>query len=126
MKEAWSQEVVSLRDLAALAFEMRRPGYARALLHEDSAMRASMLKIGPGGCVPAHRHSNVHDHFFGIKGELEIRCDGTRSLLAPGGYCCVPPRMTHDVRNLSEWHDAYCLLVHTGPGRFDFVEGDRP
>ena len=115
-------EVVSLADLTVLAFAARRTGYARALLHQDRGMRASVLRLQPRGCVPAHKHSSVHDIFIGIRGELEIRWERTSSLLGPGGFCSVPPGTRHEVRNRSEWQDAYCVLLHTRPGQFDFVE----
>ena len=122
MKSIPSLDVVTLADLTAMAFETRRPGYARALLHEDRGMRAVVLRLQPGGRVPPHKHSSAHDIFIGIEGEMEIRWEESCSLLRPGGFCSVPPGARHEVRNPGKERDAYCVLLHSGPGPFDFVE----
>ena len=118
-------DVVSLADLTALGFDLRGPGYARAPLHEDGAMRASVLRIQPCSGVPAHKHSCSHDLFIGIRGELEIRCDGARSVLQPGGFCRVPPGVRHEVWNGSAVQEAFCVLIHSDPVQFDFIEASR-
>ncbi len=119
-----ASKVLSLADLTALAFESRRPGYALALLHENGALRLSVLRLQQGSGVPANKHSDTDDLFFGIEGELEIVWDDGCSLLRPGGFCRVPAGMRHGVRNRSGGRDAYCLLLHSGRGPFDFIEAE--
>ena len=122
MKQTLCADVAALADVTALAFEARRPGCARSLLHEDEGMRAIVLRVQPGSGVPAHKHAGAHDLFLGIKGELEIRWDGGCWLLRAGGFCRVAPGVRHEVSNRSDVNEAFCVLLHTRPGQFDFVE----
>ena len=125
MKDTAHPDVVSYPDLRALPFESRRPGYARALLHRDRGSRALVLRLQPGGRVPAHRHSSVLDLFIGLEGAIEIGWSGKRMKIQPGGVCRIPPGVRHEVFNPSAGQDAYCVLLHAGPGPFDFVQEDH-
>ena len=109
-------------DLTAVAFRERRGGWAKAVLHEQATLQMSVLRIRPSGDVPAHAHSEAHDLFIGVRGELEVRSACGAFVLRPGGFCSIPPGVPHEVRNRSDTEDAYLVLVHTPYEHFDLVE----
>ncbi len=118
-----------IADLTSAAFDARRPGSGKAVLHEDAAVQVSIFRLQPRSLIPAHKHSRVHDLFVGVGGELEIRSSAGTFDLKPGSFCRMPAGIWHEVWNGSETKEAHFLLVHTPYGNFDFTEdasGQRP
>ena len=88
--------------------------------------------LDPGEAIPWHRHSEVHDYYYALEGEVvvETRDPSTRHELAVGQSANVSPRTIHQVSNSSR-RSCRFLLVQ-GVGKYDFVPngegtaGDKP
>lgn len=87
-------------------------GYERVM--EGADMRASVLTLGPGQCVPWHYHSGITDSFVCLDGPMEVETRAPRAThrLAPGQRCEVAPMTAHTVRG-----------VDGGPCRFLLMQG---
>lgn len=115
--------VVGVEDITNVAFTQIRPGCEKRVLQQGPSSQAGVFRVQPGGGVPTHRHSRVHDLFVGIRGEIEIRYDGPCGkgmfLLKPGAFCSIPPGVRHEVSNPSATHEACFVLVHAPYEGFD-------
>lgn len=118
------QPVIKIEDMTRVAFESRRPGCAKGVMHVESSVQTAVFHVAPGSGVPAHLHSAVYDLFVGVKGLLQIRYEGQRERgvfeLKPGGFCAMPPGVKHEVFNPGA-EDAYFLIVHAPHDGYDFV-----
>ncbi|MEV7284968.1 quercetin 2,3-dioxygenase [Streptomyces sp. NPDC093252] len=62
---------------------------------------------GPAGeWVPAHSHDDVHEVFYVMEGELEVRMDDrqgkrVKKVLAPGDFAFVPAGLVHNYHILT-------------------------
>lgn len=117
--------VVTIDDITRIAFQSRRPGCEKGVMHEDGPVQTAVFRVGPGSGVPAHLHSRVYDLFVGVKGLLEIRYEGQQGQgtfeLKPGAFCAMPPGVRHEVFNPSPTEEAYFLIVHAPHEGYDFV-----
>ncbi|HSU06164.1 MAG TPA: cupin domain-containing protein [Acetobacteraceae bacterium] len=81
---------------------------------EGADMRASVLTLAAGQCVPWHYHSEISDRFFCLDGPMVVETRAPRATheLAVGQSCVIPPNTAH--------------LVHgkdNGPCRFLLLQG---
>ena len=120
--------VVTVDDITRIAFDARRPGCGKGVLHEDGPVQSAVFRVAPGSGVPRHLHSRVYDLFVGVKGELEIRHEGQHGAgvfhLKPGAFCAMPPGVRHEVFNPSPTEEAFFLIVHAPHEGYDFVPAD--
>ena len=65
----------------------------RELIAEAPGLRVQVLTIGPGQCVPWHRHTEISDTFFCLQGSmfLETREPDTVVRVNVGERATVPP-----------------------------------
>ena len=94
-------------------------GYDRVM--EGADMRASILTLAAGECVPWHYHSTITDSFVCLDGPMEVETRAPRALhrLDPGGRCEVTPRTAHTVRGVAGGPCRFLLLQ--GVGVYDNV-----
>jgi quercetin dioxygenase-like cupin family protein len=87
-------------------------GYERVM--EGTDMRASVLTLAAGECVPWHYHSTIIDSFVCLEGPMEVETRAPRSVhrLTPGQRCEVAPKIAHSVHG-----------VDGGPCRFLLMQG---
>ena len=119
------QPVVTVDDITQIAFDTRRPGCEKGVMHEDGSVQTAVFRVAPGSGVPRHLHSRVYDLFVGVKGLLEIRYEGQHGngifALKPGAVCAMPPGVRHEVFNPSKTDEAFFLIVHAPHNGYDFV-----
>jgi quercetin dioxygenase-like cupin family protein len=119
------QPVITVDDITRIAFDSRRPGCEKGVIHEDELLQTAVFRVAPGSGVPRHLHSRVYDLFVGVKGVLEIRYEGQHGNgvfdLKPGAYCAMPPGVRHEVFNPSKTNEAFFLIVHVPHAGYDFV-----
>ncbi|MGH7044136.1 MAG: cupin domain-containing protein [Acetobacteraceae bacterium] len=101
-------------------------GYDRVM--EGADMRASILTLARGECVPWHYHNGIIDSFVCLEGPMEVETRAPRAVhrLAPGERCEVAAKTAHTVRGVA---DGPCkFLLMQGVGVYDniAVGGDRP
>ncbi|HKP26072.1 MAG TPA: cupin domain-containing protein [Dongiaceae bacterium] len=92
-------------------------GYETAM--EGADMRALVLTLAAGECVPWHYHSDISDVFFCLDGLMVVETGAPRTIqeLAPGERCIVPPKTAHFVHGKD---DRPCrFLVLQGVGVYD-------
>ena len=88
---------------------------------EGADMRARLLTLAAGQCVPWHYHSAISDSFVCLQGPMvvETRAPRATHVLRPGERCVVPPKTAHYVHGLD---DGPCqFMVLQGVGEYDFV-----
>lgn len=88
---------------------------------EGADMRAVVLTLAAGECVPWHYHSNISDKFFCLSGPMivETRAPRTINELQGGDSCIVEAKTTHYVHGKG---DGSCrFLVLQGVGVYDNV-----
>lgn len=101
-----------LRELQVSGFET---------VMEGADMRAVMLTLAAGECVPWHCHSDISDTFFCLDGPMIVETRAPRTLkeLAIGGSYVVPPRTAHYVHGKDNGPCRFLLLQ--GVGVYDNV-----
>jgi quercetin dioxygenase-like cupin family protein len=85
-------------------------------------MRALVLTLAVGECVPWHYHSEISDRFFCLSGPMvvEMRAPRVVNELTTGDSYVVPPKTAHYVHGKN---DGPCrFLVLQGVGVYDNVE----
>ena len=93
----------------------------RELIAESDGLRVQVLTLGPGHCVPWHKHTYVTDSFFCLEGPMVIqtRDPDTSVELHAGDRSAVPAGRAHFV---SPVNDGRCTFVIVqGVGEYDFV-----
>ena len=87
-------------------------GYETAM--EGADMRAVVLTLAAGQCVPWHYHSEISDSFICLEGPMvvETRAPRATHVLRAGDRCTVPPKTAHWVRGEND-----------GPCRFMILQG---
>lgn len=88
---------------------------------EGADMRASILTLAAGECVPWHYHSTITDSFVCLEGPMvvETRAPRAQHVLRPGERCVVPPKTAHYVHGEA---DGPCrFMVLQGVGEYDNV-----
>lgn len=88
-------------------------------------MKFTLIRVEPGGEVPAHHHSEVWDYFVPLEGQGLIELDGKDCEMNPHSFLAVPPKDTHRVRNRSETEEFVFLLAQSPRGKYDFVDGAK-
>ena len=71
----------------------------RELIAQSPGLRVQVLTIGPGQCVPWHRHTHIADTFFCLAGPMVVETrdpDSVHELVA-GERVRVPPNRSHTV-----------------------------
>ncbi len=88
---------------------------------EGADMRASVLTLAAGQCVPWHYHSEISDRFFCLEGPMvvETRAPRRQHELAAGETCLIPPNTAHMVRGRNDGPCRFLLLQ--GVGVYDNV-----
>ena len=108
--------VTAVEDMTAVTGEARHDLCTKAVLSEQGPEQSAVFRLKPGGVIPSHLHSRVHDLFVGVAGRAEITYEGQQGsgvvMLKPGAFCDMPPGVRHEVRNASSTEDAVFLLVH--------------
>ena len=100
-------------------FRLAIAGYEVIMEGED--MRASILTLAAGQCVPWHYHSEITDKFVCLDGPMvvETRAPRTMHVLEPGQRCEVPAKTAHYVHGKD---DGPCrFLILQGVGVYDNV-----
>lgn len=100
------------------------PLEGREPIAEASGLRVQVLTIGPGQCVPWHRHTRITDTFFCLAGPMVIETrepEGTLHLRC-GEHARVPPGQPHRVTAES---DGRCrFVIVQGVGEYDYLPED--
>jgi len=95
-------------------------GYDRVM--EGADMRASILTLAQGECVPWHYHSTITDSFVCLEGPMEVETRAPRALhlLEPGQRCAVAPMTAQrggaDDRAHGAWRCGRGVQVPAAPG----------
>ncbi len=94
-------------------------GYERVM--EGADMRASVLTLTAGQCVPWHYHSEISDSFVCLEGPMVVETRAPRAVheLRPGERCAVPPNTAHYVHGKDGGPCKFLLLQ--GVGVYDNV-----
>ena len=105
-----------VKDASAL-YEVER----RARHAERPGFRITELQISPTQQVPWHYHTNVHDTFYVLEGELRLSLRDPKEevRLAPGQTYAVRPGRPHLVTNAGQRSATF--LVLQGIGEYDYV-----
>ena len=93
----------------------------RARHAERPGFRISELQISPTQKVPWHYHTNVHDTFYVIEGQIRIFLHepSEEVRLGPGETHSVPPGRPHLVANGGDGSATFLILQ--GVGEYDYV-----
>ena len=94
---------------------------AREVVAKVKELRASILTVGPGQCVPWHHHSEVTDTVFCIEGpmQVETRTPDEARILAPGDTTVITPGQPHRVSGVDGGRCKF--LIIQGVGNYDFI-----
>lgn len=94
--------------------ELQIAGFETAM--EGADMRAVVLTLAAGECVPWHYHSEISDMFFCLDGPMivETRAPRTVKELAVGGRHVVPPKTAHYVHGKDDGPCRFLLLQGVG------------
>ncbi|MBW8268201.1 cupin domain-containing protein [Caldovatus aquaticus] len=105
-----------MRDIVRGSYPLEK----REVVMEGADMRASVLTLAPGQCVPWHYHSEVTDVFFCLEGPMvvETRAPREERVLRAGESLAVPPKTAHLVHGLDGGRCRFLLLQ--GVGDYDF------
>jgi quercetin dioxygenase-like cupin family protein len=88
---------------------------------EGADMRALVLTLAAGECVPWHYHSDITDRFFCLGGTtvVETRAPAAVNRLEAGESCTVLPKTAHYVHGQDNGPCRFLLLQ--GVGVYDNV-----
>ena len=111
------------------AFDHMYETEERVTVAEVPGLRVRRLRLGAGGCVPWHHHTQVTDTFFCMEGPMQVTTrspEGSRGkhVLVAGGTCSVPPLTDHLVTGVDDGPCAF--LVIQGIGVYDYVATAAP
>jgi quercetin dioxygenase-like cupin family protein len=73
-----------------------------------------------GDQAPTHIHHAGEEAFICLDGELEVRVDGNRATVPPGGYALVPRGKAHTFSSPGGGH---VLAVIMSPEIAELIEG---
>lgn len=93
----------------------------RELIAQASGIRVQVLTIGPGQCVPWHRHTNIVDTFLCMEGPMVVQTRSPDAMheLHPGERLSVPPNCPHTV--FAPGAGRCKFVIVQGVGEYDFV-----
>ena len=94
---------------------------ARETVMEGQDMRAVVLTLAVGECIPWHYHSDITDSFVCLEGPMvvETRAPRATHTLQPGQRCEVLPKTAHTVHGENNGPCKFMLLQ--GVGEYDNV-----
>ena len=83
---------------------------------EGADMRALVLTLSAGQCVPWHYHSEITDRYFCLNGPMVVETRAPRAVneLAMGESCAVPPKTAHYVHGKDDGPCRFLLLQGVG------------
>ena len=88
-----------------------------------NGVRVAQFEMLPNASGPWHRHSQVSEHCFCLKGRIVVESAGKPVVhLGPGERCEIPVGVSHRLRNGGDQDCGY--LVVQGIGAYDFVESE--
>ena len=84
-------------------------------------LRALILTMGPGQCLPWHHHSEVTETIFCSEGpiQVETRTPEEKRILAPGEMTAITPGQPHRVSGINGSRCKFLLIL--GVGNWDFI-----
>ena len=103
---------------------MSKPAYeieGRELVAKAPGLRVQVLTVGPGQCVPWHKHTRITDTFFCLAGPMlvELRAPEETVPLETGGQFAVLPGRPHRVTSSN---DERCrFVIVQGVGVYDYL-----
>ena len=78
----------------------------------------SNMYLPPGAAGPEHTHHDVEEAFFVIEGAIDVTIhDGEDTATRTLGYrdfICVPPGVARSLRNNTDEHAIFCVMLGTG------------
>lgn len=88
---------------------------------EGTDMRAVVLTLAAGQCVPWHFHSDIADRFYCLEGPMVVETRAPRASheLTAGQTCLVAPKTAHFVHGKDDGPCKFLLLQ--GVGVYDNV-----
>jgi quercetin dioxygenase-like cupin family protein len=106
-------------------FRLEIAGYETVM--EGADMRAVVLTLDSGQCVPWHYHSTITDSFVCLKGPMvvETRAPRATHVLNAGERCSVPPKVAHYVHGQDDGPCRFMVLQGTGIYDNVLVGGQR-
>lgn len=83
---------------------------------EGADMRALLLTLSAGQCVPWHCHSEITDRYFCLDGPMVVEPRAPRAVneLATGESCTVPPKTAHYIHGKDDGPCRFLLLQGVG------------
>lgn len=94
-------------------------------LVRTDTVRVASIELAAGEESPWHRHTQVQETVFCLRGEIAIRRApplGTVTL-APGQRCDIAPQVPHALGNPGRVEARYLLVQK---GSYDFIAMDPP
>jgi quercetin dioxygenase-like cupin family protein len=87
----------------------------------NPAIRARLFTLAPQEVVPLHRHSEITDHYFVLRGKLtiETRLAETHKDLRTGDRFQIAPGIDHQLANNGQCDCEFLLLQ--GIGMYDWI-----
>ncbi len=100
--------------VASRGFTLSIAGYETVM--EGADMRAVVLTLARGECVPWYYHSTISDSFVCLKGPMvvETRAPRATHVLRAGERCVVPPMTAHFVHGQDDGPCQFLILQGTG------------
>jgi quercetin dioxygenase-like cupin family protein len=94
---------------------------SRETVAKVDKLRASILTVGSGQCVPWHHHSEVTDTIFCIEGpmQVETRNPDAKRILIPGEMTVITPGQPHRVSGVDAGRCKFFIIQ--GVGNYDFI-----
>jgi len=96
-----------LNGLATIKATTESTGGSFALVHQISP---------PGHGTPYHLHHAEDEAFYVLDGESTFFCNGTKTVLGPGGYIFLPRGIPHGIRNDGPNPSTILILAMPGTG----------
>jgi quercetin dioxygenase-like cupin family protein len=83
---------------------------------------ARVFTLASGDCIPWHYHSESHDHYFILQGELilETQEPEGRYIISMGERHQIAPGVKHFVSNISDTDTTFLLIQ--GVGKYDWLK----
>lgn len=70
----------------------------------------------PGHATPYHLHHAEDEAFYVLDGEFTFICNGTKTVLGPGGYIFLPRGVPHGIRVSASVPSTILILAMPGTG----------
>jgi quercetin dioxygenase-like cupin family protein len=70
----------------------------------------------PGHATPYHLHHVEDEAFYVLDGEFTFICNGTKTVLGPGGYIFLPRGIPHGIRVSASVPSTLLILAMPGTG----------